>query len=222
VHHGRNPKYIDRNHGGTLIVWDRLFGTYQAEEEEVAYGITTPLRSWNPVWANLHYWVELWGKARRTARPLDKVRMFLKRPGWHPDDLGGFQAAPDVSGQPARQYETPVPRGLGAYILVQFVGVLLASSILLFRQAALSRGALLGGAVLLGISVLAIGGLFERRRWAFVLEGLRLLAMAGWAVYWLYDRAPAAAVTVVATVAAGALLVWLQRYRSFFAVHSHV
>jgi hypothetical protein len=55
-----------------------------------------------------------------------------------------------------------------------------------------------------------------------VLEGLRLLAMAGWAVYWLYDRAPAAAVTVVATVAAGALLVWLQRYRSFFAVHSHV
>ncbi|HKC12517.1 MAG TPA: sterol desaturase family protein, partial [Vicinamibacteria bacterium] len=43
VHHGRNPKYIDRNHGGTLIVWDRLFGTFQGEEEEPVYGITTPL-----------------------------------------------------------------------------------------------------------------------------------------------------------------------------------
>ena len=67
VHHGRNPKYIDRNHGGILIVWDRLFGTYQEEEEEPAYGITTPLASWNPVWANLHYWVELAEKARRVT-----------------------------------------------------------------------------------------------------------------------------------------------------------
>lgn len=40
VHHGRDPKYIDRNHGGTLMVWDRLFGTYQTEEEEPVYGIT--------------------------------------------------------------------------------------------------------------------------------------------------------------------------------------
>src|SRR4029078_7461883 len=74
VHHGRNPKYIDRNHGGILIVWDRLFGTYQKEEEEPAYGITTPLESWNPVWANLHYWVELGRKARRATRWADKVR----------------------------------------------------------------------------------------------------------------------------------------------------
>src|SRR5256885_6333663 len=64
VHHGRNPKYIDRNHGGILIVWDRLFGTYAEEEEEPVYGITTPLASWNPVWANLHYWVDLASRAR--------------------------------------------------------------------------------------------------------------------------------------------------------------
>ena len=84
VHHGRNPKYIDRNHGGILIVWDRLFGTYQQEQEEPSYGITTPLASWNPVWANLHYWVELLQKAGRTPRLADKVRMFLKPPGWQP------------------------------------------------------------------------------------------------------------------------------------------
>ena len=47
VHHARNPKYIDRNYGGTLIVWDRLFGTFRQEDEEPVYGITTPLRSWN-------------------------------------------------------------------------------------------------------------------------------------------------------------------------------
>src|SRR6185295_5934812 len=80
VHHGRNPKYIDRNHAGMFVIWDRMFGTYVAEQEEPVYGITTPLRSWNPVWANLHYWVDLSEKARRAARPLDKLRLFLARP----------------------------------------------------------------------------------------------------------------------------------------------
>ena len=46
-----------------MIVWDRLFGTYQAEEEEPVYGITKPLASWNPVWANFHYWGELLANA---------------------------------------------------------------------------------------------------------------------------------------------------------------
>jgi hypothetical protein len=71
-------KYIDRNHGGTLIVWDRPFGTYQAEEEEPAYGITKPLASWNPVWANFHSWAELLASARRTRRLSDKIWIFLK------------------------------------------------------------------------------------------------------------------------------------------------
>ncbi len=55
VHHGSNAKYIDRNHGGVLIVWDRLFGTFQREEEEPAYGVTRPLANWNPLWANVQY-----------------------------------------------------------------------------------------------------------------------------------------------------------------------
>ncbi|MDQ2658099.1 MAG: sterol desaturase family protein, partial [Bacteroidota bacterium] len=55
VHHGRNPKYIDRNHAGSLIIWDRMFGTFQAEEEKPTYGITKPLNSWNAVWANMSH-----------------------------------------------------------------------------------------------------------------------------------------------------------------------
>ncbi|MBS1152547.1 MAG: Sterol desaturase, partial [Myxococcaceae bacterium] len=57
VHHAINPKYLDRNHGGTFMVWDHLFGTYQPEEEQCVYGLTHPLRSFNPVWAQLDgYW----------------------------------------------------------------------------------------------------------------------------------------------------------------------
>jgi len=49
VHHGRDPKYIDRNHAGTFIIWDKMFGAFQNEEETPTYGITKPLDSWNPV-----------------------------------------------------------------------------------------------------------------------------------------------------------------------------
>jgi sterol desaturase/sphingolipid hydroxylase (fatty acid hydroxylase superfamily) len=61
VHHASNPEYLDRNYGGVLIVFDRLFGTFSAEREAVAprYGLTTPLRSYNPLRIALHGWQAL-------------------------------------------------------------------------------------------------------------------------------------------------------------------
>jgi len=176
VHHGRNPKYIDRNHAGMLIIWDRMFGTYVPEQEEPVYGITTPLQSWNPVWANLHYWVDLFGKARRAARPVDKVRLFLARPGWHPEDLGGFQAAPEVDPERAEKFSTPAPLGLKAYAFVQFVITLAVGTLFLFRQDSWPAATLWMVAAFIVVSFVAASGLFERRRWAVPLEVARLAA----------------------------------------------
>jgi alkylglycerol monooxygenase len=178
VHHGRNPKYIDRNHGGTLIVWDRLFGTYQAEEEAPVYGITTPLASWNPVWANVHYWVELVGLARRATGLGDRLRVFLKPPGWRPEALGGFQQPRDVDVASYRKWESNPPKAWVRYAFVQFILVLGAASFLLFRQDTLSTRALALGAGLILASLVVIGSLLENRRWAIPAEGVRLLAIA--------------------------------------------
>jgi sterol desaturase/sphingolipid hydroxylase (fatty acid hydroxylase superfamily) len=176
VHHGRNPKYIDRNHGGILIVWDRLFGTYQKEEEEPAYGITTPLRSFNPVWAHLHYWVELGQKARRATRLADKVLIFLKPPGWQPQELGGFVAAPDVDPRHVK-YDASASGALVAYVFVQFVLALAAATLLLFRQDDLSLGLRAAGAVAIVATLISLGGLLEQKRWAAWLEPLRVIAL---------------------------------------------
>ena len=176
VHHGRNPKYIDRNHGGILIVWDRLFGTYQKEEEEPAYGITTPLRSLNPVWAHLHYWVELGQKARRSTRLADKVLLFLKPPGWQPEEMGGFVAAPDVDPGHVK-YDAAAPRGLVAYVFLQFVLALAGATLLLFRQDELPLGLRAAGAVAVVVTLVSLGGLLERKRWAAWLEPARVIAL---------------------------------------------
>jgi sterol desaturase/sphingolipid hydroxylase (fatty acid hydroxylase superfamily) len=179
VHHGRNPKYIDRNHGGTLIVWDRLFGTYAREEEEPAYGITTPLRSWNPVWANLHYWVELFGKARRARRLKDRVRFFLARPGWQPEDMGGFVAAPELDAASLRKFDTPTPARLGGYVLAQFALVLAGTTALLFAGQGLPAAARAAAAVFVALSLVSLSALLELKPWAYGLESSRLaLAVA--------------------------------------------
>jgi sterol desaturase/sphingolipid hydroxylase (fatty acid hydroxylase superfamily) len=176
VHHGRNPKYIDRNHGAALIVWDRLFGTYQAEEEEVVYGITTPLASWNPVWANLHYWVDLGGRARRASRPMDKLRLFFARPGWNPEDLGGFQPAPEVTPD-APRFHVAVPARVQAYVLAQFAVVLLGTSVFLFRLEAFPPAARVAVALAVVASLVVFGGLLERRSWAVPAEAARVIGM---------------------------------------------
>jgi hypothetical protein len=208
VHHGRNPKYIDRNHAGSLIIWDRMFGTFQAEEEEPVYGITKPLRSFNPIWANLHYWVELAETARRARRPLDRLQVFWRRPGWRPPDLGGFEPAPQVDRPTYQKYDPPLARPFKAYVLVQLLAVNLAGTAFLFRQGALPAPARVAGALLITASVLALGGLLERRSWALGLEPLRLLGAAAMGL-WQLPAAPAGLLAAFAALSTGWLL-WSQ------------
>ncbi len=128
VHHGSNPKYIDKNDAGTLIIWDRMFGTFKAEEEEPTYGITKPLASWNPVWANFHYWDELIALAKELCSFTDKIKVFIKPPGWRPEYLGGFQPPPEIDEKTYRKFDIPTVKGLGPYLLLQSIVVIALTS----------------------------------------------------------------------------------------------
>ncbi len=80
VHHGRNPKYLDRNYGSTLIIWDRMFGTFQEEEERPDYGVTKPLESNNPVKLVFTDFVALWGELKVTPGVKEKLKLIFGRP----------------------------------------------------------------------------------------------------------------------------------------------
>jgi alkylglycerol monooxygenase len=210
VHHGRNPKYIDRNHAGTLIVWDRLFGTFAPEEEEPVYGITTPLASWNPVWANVQYWADLGRRARRASRVADKLRLFVKPPGWNPEDLGGFVAAPEITA-PTAKFAVPLPGGLAVYALVQFAVVLIAGSVFMFQQHRLDPTLRAAIAAALVASLFVIGALLEARTWSFAAETARL---AGIAVAGLVLAGAGWSSGLVLVPAAAVMRAWLLRYRA--------
>ncbi len=80
VHHGVNDQYLDRNYAGIFIIWDKLFGTFIEEKEDVRYGITTPLNSYNPIWINTHAWFETFAAMRHKKTLRGKMRCFFGSP----------------------------------------------------------------------------------------------------------------------------------------------
>ncbi|MCB1153825.1 sterol desaturase family protein [bacterium] len=88
VHHGRNAQYLDRNYGGILIIWDRLFGTFEPEGERVKYGIYPPVKSYNPIRIVFHEWVDIFRDMRKATTWRGRLGYFLGRPGWREDGSG--------------------------------------------------------------------------------------------------------------------------------------
>ena len=87
VHHGINPKYLDKNFGGSFIVWDKLFGTYAEETEPVVYGVLRPVNTWSPIEINLQYWKLLWRDAVDAPSWSDKLKLWFMPNGWRPEGV---------------------------------------------------------------------------------------------------------------------------------------
>ncbi len=176
VHHAQNATYMDRNYGGVFIFWDRLFGTFQEEldAEPVIFGVTTPLASWNPLWANAQFYVALWRDALRAESWWDRLRIWFMPTGWRPADVAARypQVKPDLSR--FVKFEVPLSRGQQAYATVQFSLYVLAGTGLLALAAELSTTALLLGLVWMAGGLYVIGTWLENRPTARRLELLRL------------------------------------------------
>jgi sterol desaturase/sphingolipid hydroxylase (fatty acid hydroxylase superfamily) len=183
VHHGKNPRYIDRNYGGILIVWDKLFGTFEPEEEPVVYGTVKPLRSWNPLWANVAYWKTMFQTLRRAHGPVDKLRVVLGPPGWTPD---GVPEPPEVSREEQQKYDTVTPTSLDLYVAFHYLSAIAATTAFMVVQTSWAWPRLGAFAALIVAGVIAWGGMFEGRRWGYALEGARLMGTAP-AIYWLTE-----------------------------------
>jgi sterol desaturase/sphingolipid hydroxylase (fatty acid hydroxylase superfamily) len=92
VHHGVNEQYLDRNYGGILIIWDRLFGTYEPEGERVRYGLTTQLRTFRPVRVAFHEYIAMWHDLKRATGLRNKLGLVFRGPGWTPPGVTETEA----------------------------------------------------------------------------------------------------------------------------------
>ncbi len=136
AHHAQNALYMDRNYGGVFIIWDRLFGSFQEEDdnEPVIFGVTTPLASWNPIWANVQFYAQLWADARRAESTWDKLRDLVHahrlaasgRGSQIPDEQTGPEPVPQIRGAAGRDVSNST--SCPAVLRVHRVGQLLDES----------------------------------------------------------------------------------------------
>lgn len=178
VHHGRDPKYIDKNHAGSLIIWDRMFGTFQQEEEAPHYGITSPINSWNPVYAQVQHVGNIWEDFSRVKGLRNKWMVLFGKPGWLPEELGGYRA-PHAVAPDYQKFDRTVSTSLNVYVLVHYALLLAGTSYFLFNLDAFNGWGKALMAVLIFYTSATLGQLMELQPKARTYELLRLALCAG-------------------------------------------
>ena len=214
VHHAQNRIYIDRNYGGIVCIWDRLFGTFQEElpEEPCIFGIRKPLGSYNPLWANVQVYWSTWLATWHAASWKDKLIVWFKGPGWRPADVEAAWPVHKTDLAHFDKYDPPVSAQSGYYAFFQFVCTTLFSTGLFIASAQIDRLATGVAVLLVCFSYFNQSRFTEGRKSAFVLEWLRLVLTAG-CLAWVNPPAWVAIVGVVYlfTSSLGLLLFPMQK-----------
>ncbi len=187
VHHAINPEYLDKNHGQIFIFWDKLFGTFQEELPDVppVYGVTRPVRTWNPIKINfVHIWL-LMKDAWRTRSWKDKFRIWFMPTGWRPEDVRDKHPVESIK-DPYHfdKYDTPASKGM---IIWSWVQMLFNYFLLIYFFANIAAigipGIFLYGAFVF-LSIYAYTELMDRNRYAALFEVGK--SIFGFAIIYLY------------------------------------
>ena len=178
VHHAINKEYIDKNLGQIFSVWDRLFGTFQEELDEVPprYGVLKPALTYNPLWINFQHLYNLAFDAWHAKSWIDKMRIWFMPTGWRPADVAArFERSIIEDGYAYQKYH---PKETSSRKIIVFTQFLLAIGLLLYFFSQFSSlgteiQLLTGGLIFL--MVMGYSSLMDGSKWALLFEGIRLL-----------------------------------------------
>lgn len=165
VHHAMNPPYLDRNYGQVLILWDRLFGTFQPELDHTppVYGVSRPVRTWNPILINFQHLARMVQDAWHTRSLADKLRIWFMPTGWRPADVASAHPVYNVKEfESFEKYDSDPSPALLGYAWVQLALTLVLTLWIFSRLAAFSMPELLAAGGFLILSVAAFTAALDR------------------------------------------------------------
>lgn len=179
VHHAINPEYIDKNLGQILCIWDRWFGTFQEELDEVPpqYGVLKPAATWNPILINFQHIWRLIKDAWRTKSYWDKCRIWFMPTGWRPADMKEkypIESIQDVYN--FERYRTPATKALGAYAIFQLLSTMLFLLFMCYNFPNIGVDGLVIYGVFVFVAVYGYTSLMDRTQYAFWIEITRGVA----------------------------------------------
>lgn len=176
VHHAINPEYLDKNYSQIFIFWDKLFGTFQQELPNVSpvYGVTRPVRTWNPIKINfVHLWL-LIKDAWHTSSYLDKLRIWFMPLGWRPADVVSKFPVYKISDvHHFEKYNPFTPVQLKVWCWFQLTALLVFISYLFGNIATIGSPMIYVYGLFIFLSVYSLTDLLDKNRYAFVWETVR-------------------------------------------------
>lgn len=174
VHHASNEKYLNKNYGDLFIFWDKLFGTFQKEEEKPVYGLTHPLKSYSFIWQHFHYFMEMAEAVRRTNGFYNKLRIVFGRP----ENLDQT-IRPEIEKiyLSRKRVVKPTTR-FKLYLIIQLIINSIVLFIMSFYFSEMTIFEKITGTLFILITLVNCGALLEQARWIFYLEYVRLLLIA--------------------------------------------
>ncbi|MDO6820077.1 sterol desaturase family protein [Zobellia sp. 1_MG-2023] len=176
VHHAINPEYIDKNLGQILCVWDRWFGTFQEELDNVPpqFGVLKPAGTWNPIPINFQHLWRLIQDAWHTQNYYDKVRIWFMPTGWRPEDVKKkfpIEGIVDVYG--FTRYETPASTGLKLYAVFQLIATTLFLWFMFYNFSEIGVSGLLLFGFIVFTGIYGYTTLMDRKKYAVYIELFR-------------------------------------------------
>lgn len=178
VHHAINPVYLDKNYSQIFIFWDKLFGTFQAERDDVkpVYGVTRPVRTWNPIKINfIHLWL-LMKDAWRAQSWWDKLRIWFMPLGWRPEDVAQQYPVYKINDvYHFEKYDSHVTSSLVAWCWFQMFVLLLLISYLFGNIATIGAPDMFVYGAFVFLTVYAYTELLDKNRLAWIWELLKNL-----------------------------------------------
>ena len=190
VHHAMNPEYLDKNYGQIFIFWDRLFGTYQEELDSIpaVYGVTRPVKTWNPIKINFMHIGLLIKDAWRTKDWKSKFTIWFKPLGWRPADVE--QAFPVDKVKDVyhfEKYDTYAPKGMQVYLWFQLFALLLLVSYLFGNVASIGHSNIFIYGAFIFAQVYTLTEFMDRNPKAYMYEIIKnaiciagILYFGGW------------------------------------------
>lgn len=189
VHHGTQKVYLDKNHGGIFIIWDRLFGTYAEEFEEPIYGLTKPVNSFNPITVNFHVFRDILRNLFHSKTFRDAFLCLFGPPGWKPEYLR--TPADDIK-EPAYdfKYDPKPPLHVMIYVTLQAIGLGIVG-LFIWKVSKLDLSDSITLTAVAGIvifSLFSINRTMEMKRWSRRTEFVRNILFSLLFVYFLTTR----------------------------------
>lgn len=209
VHHASDEKYLDKNYGDMFTFWDRMFGTFQEEEEKPKYGLTHPLKSYSFLWQHFHYYFEIYELWKRS-------KGFKAR--W--DAVFGSPAAMDQDIRPMlekRFLQDKTDRShrlkFRNYLYIQLAVSTLILTVFTYYFNSLGFYDKIFGLSFIIITLINCGALLEQRKWIYYLEYSRLFILSTYLLY-IENLAEYFLVPVIIMVAAEKMFSLSRKYQN--------